>query len=160
MTQTWYDWRDRPVATKAGCRRARRRDATGRSSSPPTTTSDEVTRGAAVRRRRVIADGRERGAGAAGRPAALLRAQAATAYDEQGRVYQTQMFSVDPVRPGRVSAVRPDDQHLVRPPRRRGRRAGPGRAVDEDGVRRGGPADGGVRHRRGRRHGLRGRARA
>ena len=77
-------------------------------------------------------------------------------YDDQGRVYQTQVYDVDPAT-GAVSTARADDELLLRPPRRPGGRERPGRPVDQGRVRRRGPTGVRVHDRRRRRHELGGR---
>ena len=94
ITQTWFDWRDRPVAVKAGV------EATESASvNRPISYADYDNLGQVVTTR--VYDGDAvtvtTTAGVPVAPAAgLLRAQSTTAYDELGRAYQTQTFGVDP----------------------------------------------------------------
>jgi hypothetical protein len=106
VTNTYYDWRDRPVATKEG--------ALATVSSEDTTTHRPITvlaydnLGAVTLRQRydgdrvavaVTADGSGVTLtlpGGSTDPSPRLRAQSATAYDDQGRVYLTRTSSVDP----------------------------------------------------------------
>src|SRR5262249_14348058 len=94
VTQSWYDWRNRLVATKGG----------GQDSEDSTThrplrflsydNLDQVTQV-----QQYDADGvtlTVSGGVPQAPSASLLRAQAVTSYDEQGRVYRTQVYSVNP----------------------------------------------------------------
>jgi RHS repeat-associated protein len=103
-TQSYYDWRDRPVATKEG--------ALSPASSEDTATHRPITvlaydnLGAVTQRQRY--DGDQVAVTANGNgvtltlpggstdPSPRLRAQSVTAYDDRGRVYLTQTYSVDP----------------------------------------------------------------
>ncbi len=94
VTQTWFDWRDRAVAVKAGVE-ATESAAVNR----PISYADYDNLGEVVQTR--VYDGDAvtvtTTAGVPVAPAAgLLRAQSATAYDELGRAYQTRTFGVDP----------------------------------------------------------------
>ena len=94
VTDNWYDWRDRLVATKDGVQ-----------SSEDTTTHrpityytydnlDEVTEV-----QKYDGDGVTiSSSGGVPQPpsSSLLRSETVTSYDDQGRVYQTQEYSVDP----------------------------------------------------------------
>jgi YD repeat-containing protein len=88
VTQTIYDWRDRPIATKSGVQ-----------TTEDTTTHrpilfdtydnlDEVTSISQY-------DGDGVTLSATPPPASLLRAYTTMAYDEQGRVYQTEQYDVN-----------------------------------------------------------------
>jgi YD repeat-containing protein len=94
VTQNWYDWRDRPVATKSGVQ-ASESDGTHR---PLLYFSydnlDEVTQAQVYDGDGVTLSS----SGGVPQPpsASLLRAQAAYSYDDQGRLYKTQVYSVNP----------------------------------------------------------------
>jgi YD repeat-containing protein len=94
VTQTWYDWRDRPVATKAGVQ-ASENDGTHR--PIVVTTYDNLDE--AIQTQQYDGDGvtPQIANGVLQALASnLLRAQENDSYDDQGRVYQTQVYSVDP----------------------------------------------------------------
>ncbi|MGH3578737.1 MAG: hypothetical protein ACRDU0_14425, partial [Mycobacterium sp.] len=93
VTQNWYDWRDRLVATKDGVQ-----------SSEDTTTHRPITYLTydnldAVTSAQVYDGDTVTLTSSGGVPQApsssLLRAQASTLYDEQGRAYQSQVFDVN-----------------------------------------------------------------
>jgi RHS repeat-associated protein len=94
VTQLWYDWRDRPVAVKAGVQ-ASESDGTNRPILYYSYDNlDEVTE-----TQQYAGDGVTlSSSGGVPQPpaAALLRAQEVASYDEQGRVYQTQVYDVSP----------------------------------------------------------------
>jgi RHS repeat-associated protein len=94
VTQDWYDWRDRQVASKSGVQ-ASESDGTHR---PITyTTYDNLDEATQVQR--YDADGVTItvSAGVPQAPSAsLLRAQTVTSYDDQGRVYRTQVYDANP----------------------------------------------------------------
>ncbi len=93
MTQNWDDWRDRLVATKQGVQTTE--DTT--THRPITyTTLDNL--GEATTQQQYDGDAvtlTVSGGVPQAPSASLLRAQSAAAYDEQGRVYQTQVFDVN-----------------------------------------------------------------
>jgi YD repeat-containing protein len=102
VTQHYYDWRDRAVATTAGVQ-ASEADGTHR----PITYVQLDNLGAVVSSERDDGDDvtvvDANGDGVPDRPAAgLLRAKATALYDDRGRVYQANTRSVDPA-PGAVS---------------------------------------------------------
>ena len=94
-------------------RRARTPPPTGRSSSTPSTTSA----------RSPPSPSTTATASRSPRPSPQPRSAryASTAYDDQGRAYQSQQYEVNPVHRLGLD-VRPDDHHLLRPPRRPDRR--------------------------------------
>jgi len=94
VTDNWYDWRDRLVATKDGVQ-----------SSEDTTTHRPITYYTYDNLNEVTEVQRFDGDGvtittSGGVPQApsssLLRSETVTSYDDQGRVYKTQEYSVDP----------------------------------------------------------------
>lgn len=94
VAQNWYDWRNRLVATKLGVQE-----------TEDTTTHRPISYSTYDNLNQVTQTQRYDGdqvtissSGGVPQPpsASLLRAQATTSYDEQGRVYRTQVFSVDP----------------------------------------------------------------
>jgi RHS repeat-associated protein len=96
VTRAWYDWRGRPVLTKAGVETTE-----STSVNRPITYLDYDNLGAVTKTRRydgdavAVADANADGVPDA--PAAsLLRAQSAASYDELGRVYRSEVFSVSP----------------------------------------------------------------
>jgi RHS repeat-associated protein len=94
VTQDWYDWRDRLVASKSGVQ-ASENDGTHRPIAY--TTYDNL--GEATRVQSYDGDGVTitiSGGVPQAPSASLLRAQTNTSYDDQGRVYQTQVFDVSP----------------------------------------------------------------
>ncbi|MFO0799414.1 MAG: RHS repeat-associated core domain-containing protein [Gemmataceae bacterium] len=96
VTRTWYDWRDRPVAVKAGVETT---EATGVNRPLVVTTYDNL--GAATLTQTYDGDGvtPSISGGVLSLPsgtAAKLRAQASADYDELGRVYRTDTYQVDP----------------------------------------------------------------
>ena len=94
MTQLWYDWRDRLVASKSGVE-ANENDGVNR--PIVYVTYDNLDE--AVETQQYDGDGvtLTTSNGVPQPPAAnLLRAQAVTSYDDQGRVYQTQVYDVNP----------------------------------------------------------------
>jgi RHS repeat-associated protein len=104
VTQTWYDWRDRPVVTKDGVQAGEAADV----NRPLTYTQyDNLDR--VVARELYDGDGvtpvDANGDGVPDRPAAgLLRAKSTTDYDDQSRVFRSRVYSVDPTT-GAVSAT-------------------------------------------------------
>ena len=104
MTQYFYDWRDRLVATKSGVQ-ANENDGVNRPIIY--TTYDNLDE--AVETQQYDGDGvthqhgRRRAAGA-GRRRCCAR-QEVDSYDDQGRVYQTQVYDVNPTT-GAVSSTR------------------------------------------------------
>ena len=103
VSQTWYDWRDRTVASKSGVQASEdtttnraisytQYDNLGEAVSSEVYTGDTVT----------VVDANADGV--PDRPAAsLLRAKTVSTYDDLGRAYLTQTYSVDPTS-GAVSA--------------------------------------------------------
>jgi RHS repeat-associated protein len=102
VTQQFYDWRDRLVAQKQGVQ-ASENDGTNR---PITyTTYDNINEVVQVQQYDGDSVTISTVNGEPQPPASsLLRAQTAFAYDDQGRVYQQQVFSVDPTT-GAVSST-------------------------------------------------------
>jgi RHS repeat-associated protein len=109
VTQYFYDWRDRQVASKQGVLLDSNGNPTPALEDTTThrpigvTTYDNL--GEATQMQRYDGDGVTVSVGSDGIPvlskpghtqADLLRAQTGTSYDDQGRVYQTQTYSVDP----------------------------------------------------------------
>ncbi len=94
VTQTWFDWRDRPVAVKASVEAAEAADV-----NRPITYTGHDNLGEVLSTERYDGDGVTPTvtAGVPDRPAAgLLRAKASAAYDDLGRAYRTDTSSVDP----------------------------------------------------------------
>jgi RHS repeat-associated protein len=102
VTQDFYDWRDRLVAEKAGVQ-ANENDGTHRPIIYTTYDNlDEVTSVGQYDGDGVTIQTQN---GVPQPPAAsLLRSYSTTAYDDQGRVYQTHTYSVDPTT-GAVSSM-------------------------------------------------------
>ena len=101
VTQTWFDWRDRPVATKSGVEASE-----STSVNRPLSYAQYDNLGGVVSSE--VYDGDAvtitMAAGVPQRPAAgLLRAKSAADYDELGRAYRQRTFSVDQAT-GAVSA--------------------------------------------------------
>lgn len=93
VNQMFYDWRDRLVATKKGVSTSES-DGVHR----PITFADLDNLGEATANYRYDGDGvtvSTSGGTVSVSDSTKLRAKTATSYDDQGRVYQTQMFSVD-----------------------------------------------------------------
>ena len=149
LTQYFYDWRDRLVATKSGVQYS---EDDGVNRPIVYTTYDNLNE--AVEVQQYTGDGVSITTtdGVPDAPdASLLRAQKVYAYDNQGRVYQTQVYDVDPSNRGRIDE-RADDELLLRPSRRPDRHIGPGRPMDEEPLRRGWPRGDGLHDRRSGRH--------
>jgi YD repeat-containing protein len=94
VTQDWYDWRDRLVASKGGVQ-ASESDGTHR----PITYNTYDNLGEVTEVQRYDGNGvtiTTSGGVPQAPSASLLRAQTVTSYDDQGRVYQAQQYSVDP----------------------------------------------------------------
>ncbi|MBO0696925.1 MAG: RHS repeat protein, partial [Zavarzinella sp.] len=97
VTQTAYDWRDRPVATKEGAD-----SSEDPSVNRPITYADLDNLGEAIASEMYDGDGLSITAdadsdGVPDRPSAsALRAKSTADYDELGRAYQSKTFSVDP----------------------------------------------------------------
>ncbi|MBX9582001.1 MAG: hypothetical protein K2X87_16980 [Gemmataceae bacterium] len=91
VTQTWYDWRDRAVATKAGVQTTEATDV-----NRPLIYRDLDNRGRATLTR--VFDGDTvtltTTSGVPVAPSSGLVAQAGTNYDELGRVYRAEVYSV------------------------------------------------------------------
>jgi RHS repeat-associated protein len=97
VTQTWYDWRNRPVAVKAGVEASE-----STSVNRPLSYVEYDNLGHAIVSEIYDGDGVSvvdgDGNGVPDRPAAsLLRAKSVTSYDDLGRVYRTAVYSVDPL---------------------------------------------------------------
>ncbi len=94
VTQLWYDWRDRVVATKSGVQYSEN-DGTNRPII--VTTYDNLNE--AIETQQYDGDGVTpqivNGVLQALDPS-LLRAQEVDSYDDQGRIYQTQVYDVNP----------------------------------------------------------------
>jgi RHS repeat-associated protein len=94
VTQNWFDWRDRLVANKRGVQVAE--DTT---THRPIVFNTYDNLGEVTQVQRYDGDGVTITV-SAGQPqapsASLLRAQANTLYDDQERIYQTQVFDVNP----------------------------------------------------------------
>jgi RHS repeat-associated protein len=94
VTNSYYDWRDRLVASKSGVQ-ASESDGTHRPITFATYDNlDEI-----VESQQYDGDGvtiSSSGGVPVAPSSSLLRAQTVTSYDDQGRVYQTQVYSVDP----------------------------------------------------------------
>ncbi len=94
VTETYYDWRNRAVAVKAGVE-----GSEGTGVNRPITYTDYDNLGNAVRVRMYDGDGVAvtSTSGVPNAPSSsLLRSKAETSYDELGRVYRTDTFGVDP----------------------------------------------------------------
>ena len=94
VTQAWYDWRDRAVAVKSGVETS---ESTSVNRPIGYTESDNL--GEVVASELYDGDGVSitTTSGVPNRPSSsLLRAKATTLYDELGRAYRTQTWSVDP----------------------------------------------------------------
>ncbi|MDB5313782.1 MAG: hypothetical protein JWO38_7984 [Gemmataceae bacterium] len=96
VTQTWFDWRDRAVATKSGVSAT---ETDGVHRPLVVTTYDNLNE--VTQTQQYDGDGvtPSISGGVLSLPtgtAAALRAQAVTSYDELGRAYQTQVYSVNP----------------------------------------------------------------
>ncbi|MDB5306429.1 MAG: hypothetical protein JWO38_631, partial [Gemmataceae bacterium] len=96
VTQTWFDWRDRAVATKSGVSTT---ETDGVHRPLTVTTYDNL--GEATETQQYDGDGVTPtiSGGVLSLPtgtAADLRAQSVTSYDELGRAYQTQTYDVNP----------------------------------------------------------------
>ncbi len=94
VTQTWYDWRDRPVAVKEGVEATEAADV-----NRPITYTGYDNLGEVLTTERYDGDGVTvtATAGVPDRPAAgLLRAKVSADYDELGRAFRQTMHSVDP----------------------------------------------------------------
>jgi YD repeat-containing protein len=94
VTQAWYDWRDRPVATKGGVQTSE--DTT--THRPITyTTYDNLDEATQVQQYDGDGVTITVSSGVPQPPlASLLRAQANLSYDDQGRLYQGQVYDVNP----------------------------------------------------------------
>ncbi len=95
MTQNWYDWRDRLIATKQGVQ-ASEDTVTHR----PLTYITYDNLGEKIKIQQYDSDGvnvLRSSNGVPQPPTGLLRAQTVKVYDEVGQLYRTQMFGVDPV---------------------------------------------------------------
>ncbi|WP_439623362.1 RHS repeat-associated core domain-containing protein [Gemmata sp.] len=94
VTQTWYDWRGRAVAVKAGVETTE-----GTAANRPLVYSDYDNLNQVTKVRQYDADGVTPTV-TSGVPqplsSGLLRAQSTTSYDELGRVYRCDTFSVNP----------------------------------------------------------------
>jgi YD repeat-containing protein len=105
VTNYWYDWRDRQVASKPGVQSSEDTTTHRPISYPTYDNLDEVTKW-----QRYDGDGvtLSVSGGVPQAPASsLLRAETDSSYDEQGRVYKQQVGKVDPVNGGSPSAFLP-----------------------------------------------------
>ena len=94
VTQTWYDWRGRPVAIKAGVQTSEATDV-----NRPLSYLDYDNLGRVTKVRVYDADGvtpTVTGGVPVAPSASLLRSQTTSSYDELGRVYRAEAYSVDP----------------------------------------------------------------
>jgi RHS repeat-associated protein len=94
VTNAYYDWRDRLVATKAGVQTSE-----GTTTHRPIVYYTLDNLGEVTQTQEYDGDGvtiSSSGGVPTAPSSSLLRAQAITSYDEQGRVYQTQVYGVDP----------------------------------------------------------------
>jgi len=96
VTQTWYDWRDRAVAQKSGVQSS---EASGVNRPLVVYTYDN--RNEVIETQVYAADGLAPTivGGVLSLPGGIssyLRAQSTTSYDEQGRVYRTDTYDVNP----------------------------------------------------------------
>jgi RHS repeat-associated protein len=94
VTQTFYDWRDRAVAVKAGVETSE-----STSVNRPITYTDYDNLGEVTKTRVYDGDGvsiTSTGGGPNAPSSSLLRAQTTTSFDELGRVYRADTYSVDP----------------------------------------------------------------
>jgi YD repeat-containing protein len=95
ITQTAYDWRDRPVASESGI-------ATGDTTTPRSiayTTYDnldEPTERDTYDGTGILVSSLGSTGGVPNAPSSQLLAKQTAAYDDQGRVYQSSVYSVDP----------------------------------------------------------------
>src|SRR5262249_52415993 len=102
VTETYYEWRDRPVATKDGVQQS---EDTTTFRPLVFTTYDNLDE--PIEQQQYDGDGVTitTSGGVPQPPAAsLLRAQTVSSYDDQGRVYRTQLYGVDPTS-GAVSST-------------------------------------------------------
>jgi RHS repeat-associated protein len=94
VSQNWYDWRDRVVASKDGVQGSES-DGTNR----PIMVTTYDNRNEVTQTQRYSGDGvtpQVAGGVLQALSPSLLRAQTSTSYDDQGRVYQTQVSDVSP----------------------------------------------------------------
>src|SRR5262249_18416495 len=95
VSQTYYDWRDRAVAGKA-----RGGGAEATTADPPRTPPRHYDNLGEVTKTRMDDGDTVSITSTGGVPnapaASLLRAQSTTSYDELGRVYRQEVYSVDP----------------------------------------------------------------
>src|SRR5262249_40628901 len=94
VSQTYYDWRDRAVAVKAGVE-----GTESTTVNRPITYTDYDNLGEVTKTRVYDGDGvsiTTTGGVPTAPAASLLRAQSTTSYDELGRVYRSEVYSVDP----------------------------------------------------------------
>ena len=151
VTDNYYDWRDRLVASKDGVQSSE--DSTTHRPITYYTLDNlgEVTADAALRRRRRDHHQQRRRADGARRQ--LLRAQTVDSYDDQGRVYQTQEYSVDPTS-GAVSTYALTTNYYYDHRGELIEEADPGGLVTKTIYDGAGRVDGGLHDRRRRRHDL------
>src|SRR5262249_46556819 len=96
VTTNWYDWRDRLVATKQGVEASESTAVNRQMMYLEYDNLDQV-----IAQERYEADGVSlsdgNSDGVPDRPlGSLLRARTVNSFDEQGRTYRTQVYSVDP----------------------------------------------------------------
>jgi hypothetical protein len=97
VTQSWYDWRDRLVASKSGVQGT---EDTTTHRPISYTTYDNLNEATKVQSFDGDTVTLSYSSGVPQAPSAsLLRAQTKTSYDDQGRVYLTQTYSVNPSTP-------------------------------------------------------------
>ena len=152
VTQNFYDWRDRLVATKAGVQAT---ESTSDDTHPITYTEldnlGEPTTSLQFDGDNVSVSS---SGGVPQQPiSTLLRAKSTTDYDEQGRAYRTSTFDIDPSS-GSYSCSGAGHGQLVRPPRQRDQDQVSRRVSVEERLRRRGAADQDVPDRRRRRQRL------
>ncbi len=94
VTENYFDWRDRRVASKSGVQASEATDV-----NRPITYLDYDNLGQVIKTRQYDGDGVTITftSGVPNAPSSsLLRAQSESAFDEQGRVYQAKVYSVNP----------------------------------------------------------------
>ena len=128
VTDNWFDWRDRLVATKSGVQGSES-DGTHRPIIYDTFDNlNEVTE-----EERFDGDGvtiTSSGGVPTAPSSSLLRAETVTNYDDQQRPYQTIVYDVNQSS-GSVSSTGLTTNHLLQPSRRADGRERPGRPLDQ-----------------------------